>query len=84
MTQSSRRRSGSKPYDVELRKAEVEERERKRKAAEESAARTPAQRALFNQQATELARLVAEGASRKQLTEARKRWAQERELLGEG
>lgn len=84
MTQNSRRRSGSKPYDVELRKSEIAERERKRREAEEAAARTPEQKALFTQQLRELNRLVEEGASRKQMTEARKRWAQERELLEEG
>lgn len=81
MTQNSRRRSGSKPFDVGLRKSEEQARERARAAAREAENRTPEQKALFDRQIIELADLVASGASRKTLADATKRWQQEREAI---
>ncbi|GAB2696630.1 hypothetical protein BKA24_001150 [Microbacterium marinum] len=79
MTQNSRRRSGSRPFDVGLRKSEQEARQRRRDAAEEARNRTPEQQATFERQLLEAAALMREGASKKKLAELSRKFQQERD-----
>jgi hypothetical protein len=81
MTQNSRRRSGSRPFDVGLRKSEEEAQQRRRAAAQEARDRTPEERAMFERQVSELAGLAAAGASKKTLANARKRFEEERDAV---
>jgi len=78
MTQSSRRRSGSKPFDVGLRKSEEDARQRAREAAQAARDTTPEQQALLHRQLVEGLSLINGGAHKKTLADAKKRWQQER------
>lgn len=82
MTQNSRRLSGSKPFDVGLRKSEADARQRARETAQAARDITPEQQALLGRQLAEGLSLSSSGASRKALADAKKRWQQERDAAG--
>lgn len=82
MTQSSRRRSGSKPFDIGLRKAEADARQRALEAAQAAQEITSEQQAVLDRQMSEGLALLSSGTNRRTLADAKKRWHQEREAIG--